>query len=337
MSSPGNGPRSGASTRHLRGPEPGESPPSAPAEGECAWEVPADWHRQRADLFVCSRLADWSRSRVQRLFSEGLVSCGDDPIPKNEKLCQGDTVRCTLPAPQPSSLVAAPIPLSILYEDEHLLAVDKAAGMVTHPGAGTGGDTLVHALLYHCRGSLSGIGGVERPGIVHRLDRETSGVLVVAKTDLSHAALANQFCQRTLEKEYLAVVWGIPRLESGSIQAAIGRHPVNRMRMAVRADGREARTDWVKVGQGSGRSLLRIRLHTGRTHQIRVHLAHLGHPVVGDPVYGNPRLEAGPWHPPRMLLHSWRLSLQHPATGQVLNLEAPVPPEFPQAVSAGHA
>ncbi len=246
----------------------------------------------------------------------------------------GDVIEFSLPQAAPSELAPAAIPLSILYEDEHLVAVDKPAGMVVHPGAGTGGDTLVHALLAHCRGGLSGVGGVERPGIVHRLDKETSGVVVAAKTDAAHRALAAQFAGRTVRKEYLALVAGAPDLAAGEIRRPIGRHPRQRHRMAVVPGGRPAHTDWALEERfGPAAALLRCLLHTGRTHQIRVHLRAIGHPLLGDAAYGWKAAPGLP-RPPRVMLHAERLELDHPADGRRLALRAPAPADYREMIAA---
>jgi 23S rRNA pseudouridine1911/1915/1917 synthase len=234
----------------------------------------------------------------------------------------------------PAELKPVAIPLGVLYEDEHLLAINKAAGMVVHPGVGTGEDTLVHALLAHCAGGLSGVGGVERPGIVHRLDKETSGVLLVAKNDAAHRGLSEQFAGRHLRKEYLALVSGVPRLQSGVIERAISRHPVHRERMTVGEGGRPARTDWTIVEVfGDRAALLRCRIHSGRTHQIRVHLKSIGHPLLGDKVYGwkpDPALPA----PSRVMLHAERIAFLHPITARPLDVRAPLPEDFAQLLAA---
>jgi 23S rRNA pseudouridine1911/1915/1917 synthase len=235
-------------------------------------------------------------------------------------------------------LRAVDIKLDVIFEDKSLLAVNKPAGMVVHPGAGTRDDTLVHALLAHCAGSLSGIGGVERPGIVHRLDRETSGVIIVAKTDQAHRELAKQFAARTVVKEYLALVVGVPRLLSGTIQKPIGRNVRQRHKMAVVEEGHGGRaswTDWTIVEHyGDMAALVTCTLHTGRTHQIRVHMASMGHPLLGDSAYGwkeNMRMKR---QPGRVMLHSGRLSLLHPRTGRVLDLKAPLPADFKAQIKA---
>jgi 23S rRNA pseudouridine1911/1915/1917 synthase len=241
-----------------------------------------------------------------------------------------------LPAPQAAVPIAEDIPIAVVHEDRHLLVVDKPAGLVVHPGAGRATGTLVNALLHRVR-DLSGIGGVLRPGIVHRLDRGTSGLLVVAKDDASHLALSRQFSGRTVEKEYLAVVLGVPRAKEGTIDVPIGRDPVHRQRMSVRAPrGRTARSTYRLVEAFDDAALLRVRIATGRTHQIRVHLAALGHPVAGDPTYGGKRRPASGQPETRVALealtrpalHAARLAFTHPATGERLTFESPLPPDL---------
>jgi len=258
-------------------------------------------------------------------------------IDRARRLNAGDVVEFSFPDVEPATLRAVEIDLDILYEDRHLLAVNKPAGMVVHPGAGTGETTLVHALLAHCKGGLSGIGGVERPGIVHRLDKETTGVIVVAKTDAAHRGLSRQFAERILAKEYLALAAGAPGRTSGSIRKAIARNPRQRHKMTVVEDGaggRDAHTDWSVVERfGERASLLRCTIHTGRTHQIRVHLKSIGHPVLGDRAYGwvpGPALLA----PPRVMLHAEHLVVTHPITGRVLDLRAPLPADFKAQIKA---
>jgi 23S rRNA pseudouridine1911/1915/1917 synthase len=238
---------------------------------------------------------------------------------------------------KPAELKAVDIPLDVLFEDKHLLAVNKESGMIVHPGAGTGEDTLVHALLAHCRGGLSGIGGVERPGIVHRLDRETSGIILVAKTDKAHRGLAEQFSERALQKEYLALVAGHLELMSGSVRKAIGRNKQHRHKMAtveVAEGGRDAHTDWEIVERfGQVATLLRCTIHTGRTHQIRVHMKSLGHILLGDDVYGwkpDPRLAR---QPERVMLHAEHLVFEHPVTHKQIDLRAPLPKDMAAMVT----
>ncbi len=269
-----------------------------------------------------------SRAALQRAFEAGLVRRNGRVMAKSDEVTAGETLEFVLPEVVPTELNPVAIPLNVLYEDEHLLAVNKAAGMVVHPGVGTGEDTLVHALLAHCAGGLSGVGGIERPGIVHRLDKGTSGVLLVAKNDAAHRGLSEQFAGRQLRKEYLALVAGVPRLRSGMIERAISRHPVHRERMTVGEGGRPARTDWEIVEAFGGRAaLVRCRIHSGRTHQIRVHLKSIGHPLIGDTTYGwkaDPHLP----DPGRVMLHAERIAFLHPVTARPLDLRAPLPADF---------
>lgn len=287
----------------------------------------------RADKALAAAFPEQSRTAWQRAFDAGLVRKGDVVLDRSSEVRGGDVVTFELPAVQPAELRAVEIPLDVVFEDRHLLVVNKASGMVVHPGAGTGEDTLVHALLAHCAGGLSGIGGVERPGIVHRLDRETTGLIVVAKTDAAHRGLSEQFAERHLHKEYLALASGVPRLLSGSIDRSISRHPVHRHRMTTGEGGKPARTDWkVEEAFAPIAALLRCHIHTGRTHQIRVHLKSLGHPLLGDVTYGwkpNPKLEA---QPPRIMLHAERLDFLHPVTARKMELRAPLPEDFRQMI-----
>lgn len=300
--------------------------------------VPAGPLRQRADKALAAAFPEHSRAAIQRAFDAGHVRLAGTLISRDHTVHPGDFLELDFPDVKPTELRPVKIPLSILFEDRHLLVVNKASGMVVHPGAGTDETTLVHALLAHCRGSLSGIGGVERPGIVHRLDRETSGAMVVAKTDAAHRGLSEQFAQRTLVKEYLALVQGVPPLLSGSIRKAIGRNLQHRHKMAVVDDdegGRSAHTDWEVVEAFSPRaSLLRCTLHTGRTHQIRVHLKSIGHVILGDDVYGWKPDPSFTVHPERVLLHAEHLAFHHPVTGKWIDLRAPLPEDFSRVLSA---
>lgn len=300
--------------------------------------VPASVRRQRADKVLAKAFPEHSRAAWQRAFDAGLVAVGGRVLDRSSAVSSGDTITYSFPETRASELRPVKIPLDIIYEDKHLLALNKASGMVVHPGAATGEDTLVHALLAHCAGGLSGIGGVERPGIVHRLDRETSGVMLVAKTDAAHRGLAEQFSERSLQKEYLALVAGSPSLLSGSIRKPIGRNPHQRHKMAVIAEaegGRDARTDWEVVESfGEIAALVRCHIHTGRTHQIRVHLKDLGHILLGDDVYGwkpDPKL---PHQPERVMLHAEHLVVTHPITGKALDLRAPLPKDFDRLLKA---
>ena len=291
--------------------------------------VPSSVCRTRADKVLAEFFPEHSRTALQRAFAAGLVMLRGMVIRRKHLLSAGDEVEFALPALRPAALRPVEIPLEILFEDEHLIAINKAAGMVVHPGAGTGEDTLVHALLAHCRGQLSGIGGVERPGIVHRLDRATSGVILVAKDDATHRTLASAFARRSVVKEYLAFVSGVPRAGSGRLEKAIARHRTQRHRMAVvTTGGRTARTDWVvERAWPPLAALVRCRIHTGRTHQIRVHLASLGHPVLGDAVYGF-RAARMPLAVPRVMLHAEHVAVRHPNSGALLDLHAPLPSDF---------
>lgn len=296
------------------------------------YTIPEGIRRARADKALALGFPDHSRVALQRAFDAELVLIEGKSVKRDHAVKTGDVITFTLPETKPSSLKAVDIPLDILYEDKHLLALNKSSGMIVHPGAGTGEDTLVHALLSHCEGELSGIGGVERPGIVHRLDRETSGVMLVAKTDAAHRGLSEQFAERSLEKHYLALVSGVPSLLSGSIRKPIGRNVQHRHKMAVvESDlgGRDAHTDWQVVEKfGTVATLLRCTIHTGRTHQIRVHMKALGHVLLGDPIYGwkaDPRLSV---QPERVMLHAEHLIVVHPVTKKTLDLKAPLPPDF---------
>lgn len=293
------------------------------------YTVPEGIRRLRADKALALAFPEHSRTALQRAFDAGRVTLRGEAIGRDHAVTGGDTIEFSFPDVTPTELKAVDIPLDVLFEDKHMLAVNKASGMVVHPGAATGEDTLVHALLAHCEDSLSGIGGVERPGIVHRLDKETTGVIVVAKTDTAHRALADQFASRTLTKEYVALVSGVPQLLSGTIDRAISRHPTHRHRMTVGEGGKPARTSWERVEAfGTIAALLRCQIFTGRTHQIRVHLKSLGHPILGDALYGwkpDPRLEP---QPERIMLHAEHLVLSHPISGKELDLRAPLPKDF---------
>jgi 23S rRNA pseudouridine1911/1915/1917 synthase len=290
----------------------------------------------RLDAWIARQIPELSRARVQALISEGAVRLGQRPARPSLRLRSGEEV--TVELPDPVAAVPAPedLPLTILHEDAHLLVLDKPAGMTVHPAAGRRSGTLVNALLHHVR-DLSGVGGVLRPGIVHRLDRGTSGLMVVAKDDETHRALAAQFASRRVEKEYLAIVHGVPRARQGIIEAAIGRDPVHRKKMSVRAPrGREARSAYAVVEVLDGAALLRVRIHTGRTHQIRVHLASLGHPVAGDATYGGartpssrrPGARAALAALGRPALHAARLAFTDPASGQARRFESPLPADL---------
>jgi 23S rRNA pseudouridine1911/1915/1917 synthase len=294
---------------------------------------------QRLDVFLAGA-SGLSRARVQRLIQAGQVLVGGHPQKPRHRVGPGERIQLHVPPATPLQLTPEAIPLDILHEDDDLIVVNKPPGMVVHPGAGRSTGTLVHALLAHC-GTLAGIGGVERPGIVHRLDRDTSGVLVVAKTETAHHSLSRQFKTRLVKKRYLALVHGQVQQDSGRIEAAIGRREHDRKRMGVRVrGGREARTAFRVLRRSPNMSLLALDLETGRTHQIRVHLAHIGHPVVGDRVYGGRqerqkgRLDGS--QAERQMLHAWRLAFQHPTTDAWVEFTAPVPEDFLRLAGPDH-
>ncbi len=287
------------------------------------YEVAAADASKRLDHFLAAALPQFTRSRLQNLTREGHVRINGAPAKPGAKLHSGDRITVQEPPPRPSEALAQEIPLDVLYEDEDLIVINKAPGIVVHPAAGNWDGTLVNALLHHCQ-TLSGIGGEERPGIVHRLDKDTSGCLVAAKSDMAHQKLIRQFAGREITKIYLAIAEGRPAQKSGTIHASIGRHPVHRKRMTVVEEGRgrAAHTDWRVLQELPTGTLVECTLHTGRTHQIRVHLKHLGHPLLGDEVYGH---KAGF---PRQMLHAWQLGFTHPRTGEQVRLVAPVPEDF---------
>jgi 23S rRNA pseudouridine1911/1915/1917 synthase len=295
---------------------------------------------KRLDVFLSQKDSLLSRSQIKRLIASGKVQVGGKKVKAGMRLKEKDVVMLELPELQKLETPAQAIPLTILYEDRHLIVVDKPAGMVVHPGAGNYSGTLVNALLHHCP-DLLGIGGVLRPGIVHRLDKDTSGVLVVAKDDLSHRDLSAQFKAHTPQRRYLGIVFGqIP--DEGQIEAVIGRHPKHRQKMSVRPrKGREARTHWKVMERFRQFCLAEFRLQTGRTHQIRVHLSSLGHPLLGDPLYGGRKklasveplvLRQGLEKIRRQALHAISLGFVHPATGENLLFSSPVPADLEEAI-----
>jgi len=278
----------------------------------------------RLDRYLASALPQFSRARLQTLIRRQFVSLNGKPARPRDLVRTNDQIEVTEPPAEKIDARPEAIPLQVLFEDDHLLVLDKSAGLVTHPGPGNREHTLVNALLAHCP-NLSGIGGAERPGIVHRLDKDTSGCLVVAKNDATHRELSKQFAERTTNKIYLALVHGVPKKSNGTIDAPIARHPVHRQRMSVaKRDGRAAKTDYRVIRTGAGISLVECVLHSGRTHQVRVHLHHLGHPVLGDKLYGSKSANRAP----RQMLHAWKLGFRHPRTGQAMSFEAPLPADF---------
>jgi 23S rRNA pseudouridine1911/1915/1917 synthase len=296
-------------------------------------------HGFRLDKALAELLPDLSRERLKSLIIEGRVTAdGRAPNP-SMKVATGQAFAITLPPPAEAEAVAQDIPLSIVYEDADLIVVDKPAGLVVHPAAGNLEGTLVNALLHHCRGQLSGIGGVARPGIVHRIDKDTSGLLVVAKSDKAHEGLAQQFKAHSIDRLYAAIVYGIPQLAAGTIDTWIGRSDADRKKMAVQREGRgkHAVTHYRVSERLRGASLVECRLETGRTHQVRVHMAHLGHPLIGDPVYGRDRkgfksiLETLGFK--RQALHAKRLGFIHPVTTQKLSFDSALPTDMQELLS----
>jgi 23S rRNA pseudouridine1911/1915/1917 synthase len=293
----------------------------------------------RLDSFLRDRFPAASRGALQRLIEEGHIRVNGHTVKPTHTPHAGDRVEVHWPEAKPAAAQPENMPLDVLFEDKFLLVLNKPSGLVVHPAAGHEEHTLVNALLHHCEGELSGIGGVARPGIVHRLDKETSGCLVVAKTDEAHLALSEQFAERQVDKAYHAIVCGEMRREHGEIRAAIARHPSHRKRMAVSDDtGREARTSYQVIERLRAATLVVAVLHTGRTHQIRVHFQHLGYPLAGDQTYGqrqNRRLEellgiAAP----RVMLHSFQLAFVHPRSGDRMKFEAPRPADFESFLSS---
>ena len=281
---------------------------------------------RRIDAALAAAFPELTRSFAQQLLAEGRVLCNGRSVAKSARLTQGDALCVSLPDAQPVEIIPQDIPLDIVYEDSSLLVVNKPKGMVVHPAAGHPDGTLVNALLYHCGESLSGVGGQKRPGIVHRIDRDTSGLIIAAKNDAAHLALAAQLADHTLARTYECLAVGNFREDSGTVNAPIGRHPVDRKRMAVvRQGGREAVTHWEVIARYPGVTHLRCRLETGRTHQIRVHLAHIGHPILGDTVYGAKKPVPGLTG---QCLHAVGLRFLHPRTGEPVELTCPLPEEF---------
>ncbi len=291
--------------------------------------VPPDQLTTRLDRWLTDQLADLSRARIQGLIDQGFILRNGQPCRGRDSVRPGDSFTVTIPEPEPSGLIAQAIPLTIVYEDDALLVVDKPKGLVVHPAPGHSDGTLVNALLART-GSLSSINGIERPGIVHRLDKDTTGLLVVAKTDHAHQHLQGQIQNKTAHRDYLAVIHGQPAQDRGTIDAPIGRHPVHRQKMAVTAKGREARTDWQVVERLGNYALLKFSLSTGRTHQIRVHSAHIGHPIVGDELYSSAK---SPVNLTGQALHAYQLSFDHPVSGERLSFEAPLPAEMVKLLS----
>lgn len=319
-----------------------DSVPRTLTMNQSDYSLSADLNGQRLDQAVQELLGDdFSRAQIGRLIREGHITLDGQRAKPGQKVKTGQRVSVSIPQPEPVELVPADLDLDILYEDEHLVAINKPPGMVVHPSPGHSQGTLVHGLLHHC-GKVSSVGGKQRPGIVHRLDKDTSGVMVAAKSDLAHRRLVAAFAAGHLRKEYLALVWGAPELQ-GAITAGIGRHPVDRKRMSTKARNKKpAKTTWRRTRAfKAGISLLRVRIHTGRTHQIRVHFSENGHPVLGDAQYGGrrginsqgrralpPAVRQAVLAADRQLLHAANLSFTHPVNGGPIHLSAPLPEDF---------
>ena len=280
---------------------------------------------QRLDAFLASSLDGLTRSQAARLIESGEVAVNGKTAGKSYKLAGGEDIAVTLPEPEPVEAVPQDIPLDVVYEDADVIVVNKPSGMVVHPAPGHPDGTLVNALLYHCAGTLSGVGGALRPGIVHRIDRDTSGLIIAAKNDAAHQYLSAQLADHTLARTYECIVVGKLREDRGTVDAPIARHPPDRKRMAVVAGGREAVTHWEVIARYPGYTHVRCRLETGRTHQIRVHMAYIGHPILGDTVYGAKKEVPGLTG---QCLHAVGLRFLHPRTHEVVELFCPLPEEF---------
>ena len=283
----------------------------------------------RLDQYLAAQLPELSRARIQSLIKDGEITVNGKKTKAKTPVERNMRIEINIPEPEPAEAQPQDIPISVLFEDKHVIVIDKESGMVVHPAAGNPDGTLVNAVLFHC-GDLSGIGGVERPGIVHRLDKDTSGCIVVAKNDQAHLSLTTQFAERDTGKIYLAVVQGCPKEHKGTVFTNIGRHPVNRLKMAVvnPGSGKPAITDWqvLHYDAATDSSLVMCTLHTGRTHQIRVHMLHLGHPLIGDPIYAHPQRQKA--RPGRLMLHAWRLAFNHPTDGRRIAIQSPIPAEY---------
>ena len=298
--------------------------------------VSADAEGWRLDRALAVALPTLSRERLKALISSGQVTGANGLLARDpsSKVAHGTTYEVIVPDPAPAHNEAQDIPLVVAYEDEHLIVIDKPAGLVVHPAAGNHDGTLVNALLHHCRGTLSGIGGVERPGIVHRIDKETSGLMVAAKTDPAHVGLAAQFAKHSIDRRYRAIVAGIPNPAKGTIDAYLARSTTNRQKIAVVSDGRGKRavTHYETIERLNRAALVECRLETGRTHQVRVHMASLNHPLIGDPVYGRPRAEhrevLNRLNFKRQALHAATLGFIHPVTSEALRFDSEIPQDM---------
>ena len=284
----------------------------------------------RLDAFLAESLPDLSRSFITKLIEDGLVTKNGKALKKSYKTEEGDVFEVDIPAPEPLKVEAEDIPLDVVYEDDDLIVINKPKGMVVHPAPGHSGGTLVNALMAHCGDSLSGINGVIRPGIVHRIDKDTSGLLIAAKNDAAHAYLAEQLKDHSLSRTYECVVIGNIKEERGTVDAPIGRHPTDRKKQCVtEKNSRSAVTHWEVIARYPGYTHIRCRLETGRTHQIRVHMAYIGHPILGDTVYGAKKPVA--WLEGQCL-HAKKLRFRHPKTGEEMELECPLPDYFEETL-----
>lgn len=284
---------------------------------------------QRIDQFLVAKLPDLSRSRIQSLLKSGDILLNDSQAKAKQSVTNGDQISIHIPEPEPEEAQPQDIPLDVLYEDDDIIVLNKAHGMVVHPAAGNADGTLVNALLFHCKGQLANIAGDARPGIVHRLDKDTSGCIIAAKSNLAHTSLCKQFADRMNEKRYLTVVQSTPNKDEDTVFTNIGRHPVNRMKMAVvdPGSGKSAITDYRVIHKApDGTCLILCDLHTGRTHQIRVHMMHIGTPILADPIYSKPVRQ--PVQTGRLMLHAWQLVIEHPSTGKKMSFQAPIPDEY---------
>ena len=302
--------------------------------------VPAKQSKVRLDVYLTHQVQNATRNKVQQAIDEGTVLVDGAKVKASHRLSPGEVILVTLPKPPPSEAVAENIPLEILFEDEALIIVNKAAGMVTHPAYANYSGTLVNALLHHSQ-SLSGVNSAQRPGIVHRLDKDTTGLMVVAKTDQAHNVLAKQFAKRTIDREYWAVIWGVMKKKKGIIEASLGRSKRDRRKVTVTAEGKHAVTEYQALESFGYLSLVRLKLKTGRTHQIRVHLAHIGHPVFGDPTYGGRSETWGGLTGKksrqaarflkiinRQALHAKTLGFIHPATNKAIKFDSELPADM---------
>ena len=290
----------------------------------------ADIPGERLDAFLARSVPDLSRSAAQKLIEEGCVTCNGKPGKKNDKLNMGDDIEYEIPEPKEVDIVPTKMQLDIVYEDEDVLVINKPKGLVVHPAAGHQDDTLVNGLLYAMGDDLSGINGELRPGIVHRIDKDTSGLLAVAKNDFAHNMLASQLKDHTMARSYEAIVVGSFREDSGTVDAPIGRHPSDRKKMCViERNSKPAVTHWEVVERFRGYTHIRCRLETGRTHQIRVHMAHIGHPLLGDTVYGHKKPELGQ---DSQCLHAFSLCFRHPRDGRPVMVFAPLPRYFEEVL-----